>query len=111
MKDKDPVLVKLTQTDEYQRLLGGAPSTAGMKSGCVTLKPGESVGEHKTQGKEEAIIILEGEANVYVDGVLKFTAGRENLVYIPPETTHDIRNNRSKKLRYIYITAPVLADT
>jgi mannose-6-phosphate isomerase-like protein (cupin superfamily) len=109
MKDKTPVLVKLTQTGEYQRLLGGKPSTAGMKSGCVTLKPGESVGEHKTEGKEEAIIILEGEADVYVEGILKFTAGKENLVYIPPETSHDIRNSRDKKLRYVYITTPVLA--
>ncbi|MFH1398373.1 MAG: cupin domain-containing protein [Candidatus Omnitrophota bacterium] len=108
MNDKSPVLIKLTQTDEYQRLLNGAPSTAGMKSGCVTLKPGESVGEHKTQGKEEAIIVLEGEADVYVEGAFVFTAGKESLVYIPPETNHDIRNSRNQKLRYIYITVPVM---
>ncbi|MBU0502755.1 MAG: cupin domain-containing protein [Candidatus Omnitrophota bacterium] len=108
MKDKKPTLVKLTRTDEYQRLLNGTPYTAGIKSGRVTLKPRESVGEHKTQSKEEVIIILEGEADVYVDGTLKFTAGIDNLVYIPPETSHDIRNSRSQNLRYIYITAPVL---
>jgi mannose-6-phosphate isomerase-like protein (cupin superfamily) len=111
MKDKLPVLVKLTQTDEYQRLLEGSPSTSGIKSGCVTLKHKESVGEHITGGKEEVIIILEGEADVYVEGALKFKAGKDSLVYIPPETSHDIKNSRSQNLRYIYITAPVFAGS
>jgi mannose-6-phosphate isomerase-like protein (cupin superfamily) len=65
------------------------------------------VGEHKTKGKEEAIIILEGEADVYAEGRLIFTAGKESLIYIPSETSHDLKNNGNKALRYIYITTPV----
>lgn len=73
----------------------------------MTLQPGESVGEHKTEGKEEAILILEGKADVYVESRLVFTAEQDSLVYIPPETNHDIKNNGATRLRYVYIVSPV----
>ncbi len=107
MKDLKPILVELTQTQRFQRLLPGIPATAGMKSGYVTLKPGESVGEHKTEAKEEAIIILEGEAEVYGEGKILFTVQGPNFIYIPPETNHDIKNSGDKPLRYVYVVAPV----
>jgi mannose-6-phosphate isomerase-like protein (cupin superfamily) len=100
-------MVRISGTERYQRLLAGVPATAGMKSGAMTLQPGESVGEHKTEGKEETILILEGKADVYVEGQLVFTAEKESLVYIPPETSHDIKNSGDGRLRYIYIVAPV----
>jgi quercetin dioxygenase-like cupin family protein len=107
MSGLKPVLVELKGSDRFLRLLPGAPVTAGMKSGYVTLKPGESVGEHKTEAKEESIIIFEGRAEVIVEGKLMFTAGKESLVYIPPETNHDIRNSSDGPLRYVYVVAPV----
>jgi quercetin dioxygenase-like cupin family protein len=106
MSDLKPILVELKGCDRFQRLLPGIPSTAGMKSGYVNLKPGESVGEHKTEGKEEAITILDGKADVFVEGKLLFTAGERSLVYIPPDTNHDIMNNSDKLLRYVYVVAP-----
>lgn len=107
MSGLQPILVKLEGREKFQRLLAGIPSTAGMKSGYVTLKPGESVGEHKTEAKEEAIIILEGQADVYLEGRCMFTAAEETLMYIPPETNHDIKNKGTKRLRYVYIVTPV----
>ena len=107
MKDLKPILVELTQAQRFQRLLTGIPATAGMKSGHMTLKPGESVGEHKTEAKEEAIIILEGKAEVYCEGKILFTVQEHNLIYIPPETNHDIKNSGDKPLRYVYVLAPV----
>jgi oxalate decarboxylase/phosphoglucose isomerase-like protein (cupin superfamily) len=53
------------------------------------------------------IIIVEGRAEVIVEGKLMFTAGKESLVYIPPETNHDIRNSSDGPLRYVYVVAPV----
>ena len=64
MKGLQPILIKLQGSERFQRLLPGIPATAGMKSGHVTLKPGESVGEHKTEAKEESIIVLEGAADI-----------------------------------------------
>ena len=102
----EPIIIKLEGEGKYQRLLGGEPQTRGLKSGSVTLKPGESVGEHSTTGREEAIIILEGEAEITCGGE-KVTAGRETLVYIPPETPHDVRNPGARPLRYVYVVSPV----
>ena len=91
----------------YQRLLAGIPQTAGMKSGHVTLKPGESIGEHKTESRQEAIIILEGKAEIYCEGKYLFQAEKNSLVYIPPETNHDIRNNTNEYLSYVYVVSAV----
>ncbi len=103
----NPLLVKLEGEQRFLRLLPGAPVTAGIKSGYMILKPGESVGEHKTEAKEEAIVILAGEAEVFCGGKLLFTARENNLVYIPPETSHDIKNSGDKTLKYVYLAAPV----
>jgi quercetin dioxygenase-like cupin family protein len=107
MKGLQPILIKLQGGERFQRLLGGIPSTAGMKSGYITLKPGESVGEHKTEAKEESIIVLEGTAAIYCAGKLLFSAQEESLIYIPPEVNHDIKNSSDKDLRYVYVVSPV----
>jgi quercetin dioxygenase-like cupin family protein len=107
MKDIKPLHVELSGSEKFTRLLGGFPATNGMKSGYVTLLPGEAVGEHKTDAREEAIIVLEGQASVYVEKELRFTAKAPSLVYVPPETEHDIRNAGSAKLKYVYVVTPV----
>jgi len=101
-------LISLEGDARYTRLLGGAPETRGMKSGYVILQPGESVGAHSTGLKEEAIIILEGELQVILDGKFFMTAGKGQVLYIPPETQHDIKNAADTAARYIYVVAPVL---
>lgn len=107
MNDLRPFSIKLSGAEKFTRLLSGVPATAGMKSGYVTLKPGENVGAHSTHGREEAIILLEGTAAVYSGQRLEFTAEAPGLVYIPPETEHDIRNGSAGVLRYVYVVAPV----
>jgi len=109
MKKLKPILMELTGSESFKRLLPGIPFTAGMKSGYITLKPGESVGEHKTEAKEEAIIVLEGQAQVFCAGKVLFTVKERNLVYIPPETDHGIKNNGTKPLKYVYVVSPVLS--
>ncbi|MCX5708853.1 MAG: cupin domain-containing protein [Candidatus Omnitrophica bacterium] len=107
MKSLQPILIKLQGCERFQRLLPGIPATAGMKSGYITLKPGEAVGEHKTEAKEESIIVLDGVADIYCEGKLLFTAREKSLIYIPPEVNHDIKNNSDKELRYVYVVSPV----
>jgi len=102
-----PKCVELTGDVRFTRLLAGQPETCGMKSGYVTLKAGEAVGEHKTEAREEAIIVLEGSAEVIVDGAPAFSASERTLVYIPPDTSHDIRNKGQGLLRYVYVVTPV----
>ncbi len=102
-----PKIVKLEGREAYQRLLGGVPETLGMKSGHVTLAPGVSVGEHSTGPKEEAIIILRGKGELSCNGEVLATAGENTLIYIPPETAHDVKNTGPGILKYVYVVSPV----
>ena len=90
-------------------LLRGAPQTAGLRSGSVRLKPGETVGWHTTGQHEEALVILRGrgEARIESQPGRPFTAPK--LVYIPPASRHNIANTGDELLEYVYVVAPVKA--
>jgi mannose-6-phosphate isomerase-like protein (cupin superfamily) len=102
----EPLVLTVERVAEYQPLLGGGPQTCGMRSGCVALGAGQECGEHSTEGYEEALVILEGEgvARIESRGDLPVRGG--NLVYIPPQTRHNVANTGTGLLRYIYIVAP-----
>jgi len=82
------------------------PLSAGLRSGSVVLAPGESVGEHKTEGREEALVVLAGTATVVVEGEV-FEVGAKQFAYIPPESIHNVTNRTDKPVEYVYVTAPV----
>ena len=90
-------------------LLRGAPQTAGLRSGSVRLKPGETVGWHTTGQHEEALVILRGRGEARIEGQpgRPFTAPK--LVYIPPATRHNIANTGDELLDYVYMVAPLTA--
>ncbi len=100
-----PVLVKLKGREGYQPVVGKTGDTVGIKSGSVVLPPGKSVGEHVTLGKEEVIVILEGTARIFCAGKKPFPAARGSVVYIPPETKHDVINSGSGPLQYVYVVS------
>jgi quercetin dioxygenase-like cupin family protein len=91
------------ELDEYQELLNGRPSSDGIFSGLVTLKPGEKVGEHDTEHYEEVLVVLSGEGQmIFKNGSLlelKFGV----LAYCPPNTAHNVKNTGKKPLKYLYI--------
>jgi quercetin dioxygenase-like cupin family protein len=101
-------LIDIDGNAGYTRLLAGVPETRGMKSGSVRLQPGESVGAHSTGLKEEAIIMLEGAVQVILGGRPAMTASAGQVIYIPPETDHDMKNTGEVAARYVYVVAPVL---
>ncbi len=91
----------------FLRLLGDSNKTKGLKAGLVTLKSKESIGEHKTDHKEEVIIILKGSATVYFGKNKQLKAAQNTFVFIPPETTHNVENSGKSILQYTYITTQV----
>jgi mannose-6-phosphate isomerase-like protein (cupin superfamily) len=105
MDTKKPFIIKLNDGEEYQRLLPGAPVTYGMKSGRVYLKPGAECGEHSTKENEEQLVFLEGEGSAII-AEETMHVGKGKIVYIPPETAHNIKNTGSKPLVYIFCVAP-----
>lgn len=87
-------------------LLRGVPQTAGMRSGFVRLKTGETVGWHSTGKNEESLVILHGSGEARIEGqpARAFTAPA--LVYIPPAARHNVANTGSELLEYVYVVAP-----
>ncbi len=102
---KEPRLVKLESIEKYQRLVNKDLGSSGLKSGHVVLKAGENIGEHSTNEREEIIIVLRGEGKAVVDKNKIFTIKGNHVLYIPPQTTHDIKNSGKKDLEYVFVTS------
>ncbi len=101
-----PLILELSSTVRVRPLLRGVPQTAGMRSGFVRLKPGESVGWHTTGKHEESLVILRGRGKALVAGkpALSFTAPA--FIYLPPTTRHNVTNVGNHLLEYVYVVAP-----
>ncbi len=80
------------------------PVSRLMKSGRVFLSPGENVGEHVTEGREELIIVLKGEATVYENG-REMRLGCGDILYIKEGVRHNVKNTTNGELEYIYVVA------
>lgn len=78
------------------------PFSKKLKVGYVTLQKNQEIGAHTTTDKEEVLFILEGTAHVIVaNEQQEVTAG--HLIYIPPETLHNVVNRNIKPLKYLYL--------
>lgn len=100
--------VKLTLSPEpvEQMLLTGPPQTGGMVSGRVVLKPGEAMHRHSTEGNEELLVILQGRGHAVLGhDPVPIAAGE--VLYIPPHTEHEVHNDGTEELRYIFTVAPL----
>lgn len=86
-------------------LLTGLPQTAGVRGGSVRLKPGESVGWHSTAENEETLVILHGSGVAKIDGHPDMRLTEKMLAYIPPATRHNVTNNGTQILEYVWIVA------
>ena len=87
-------------------LLKGMPQTAGLRSGYVRLRPGESVGWHTTGRNEEALVILHGKGEAKIEGAVSMPVAEHMLAYIPPATRHNVTNTGAGLLEYVYVVAP-----
>lgn len=105
VKENKAFTMQLNSRQRFTRLLGDSFKMRGLCSGLVSLKPSESIGEHKTENKEEIIVILKGSALIYLGKNKKIKAPQDTFIYIPPETVHNVKNPGTKILRYLYVTA------
>jgi len=87
-------------------LLKGKPQTAGMRSGFVRLKPGQSVGWHTTGHHEECLVVLHGSGEAMIEGQASHAFAAPRAVYIPPETKHNVKNTGATPLEYVYVVTP-----
>jgi len=91
-------------------LLHGAPQTAGMRSGFVRLKPGETVGWHTTGNNEEPLVILRGRGEARLEGQSPRPFVAPAFAYIPPSTRHNVANTGDEPLEYVYVVAPARSE-
>jgi len=97
--------IVLSSAPVTQMLLTGPPQTAGMRSGRVVLKPGQEMHRHSTKGNEEILVFLQGKARVVLgQEPLALEAGQ--VLYVPPQTEHEVHNDGTEELRYIFTVAP-----
>jgi len=90
-------------------LLLGTPQTAGMRTGFVRLKPGETVGWHTTGKNEESLVVLRGHGEARLEGQPALAFAAPALAYIPPATRHNVANTGDRLLEYVYVVAPAKA--
>jgi mannose-6-phosphate isomerase-like protein (cupin superfamily) len=109
MQNKEPVIINLNDQEEYQPLLHGQPQTCGMRSGRVYLKPSQDCGVHSTKNHEEMLIFLAGCGQAQIADK-KLEVGQGKISYIPPHTEHNIINNGTEALVYIYCVTPVCQE-
>ena len=76
-----------------------------MRAGLVTLAAGESVGRHTTGSREEVIVVLEGRAELRLEGAAPLEMDPGTAAYVPPGTGHDVVNPGERPLRYVYVVA------
>ncbi len=97
--------IVITAEPVTQMLLTGPPQTAGMRSGRVVLKPGQAMHRHSTKGNEEILLFLQGRARVVLgQQPLALEAGQ--ALYVPPATEHEVVNDGTEELRYVFTVAP-----
>lgn len=103
---KEVKVVELNDAREYQRLIDGTEQSYGLKAGRVFLEPGQACGQHSTHDKEELLVILNG------TGLLKTGPDQERRIsqgtvaYVPPQTEHDVQNDGSDPLVYVFCVVP-----
>ena len=100
-----PKIVKLESNSKYQRLFNKDSGTRGLKSGHVILKKGEEIGEHSTNGIEEALVILKGKGQLVINKKENLDFENHTVLYIPPDTVHNVKNTGNGILEYIFITS------
>ncbi len=108
---QNPFVVQLQNNNDYQPLLNGEPQTCGMRSGRVYLNQGQSCGEHSTGSHEEILVFLSGNGRSLIGPEKKaMEVGVGKVIYIPPNTIHNIENPNNEPLVYIYCVAPIIDD-
>ncbi len=103
---KDVRIVELNNAREYQRLIDGTEQSYGLKAGRVFLEPGQACGQHSTHDREEILVILSGAGLLKTGESAEHRIGQGSIAYIPPQTQHDVRNDGSSPLIYVFCVVP-----
>jgi quercetin dioxygenase-like cupin family protein len=101
-----PFILRLSQSaaEKVTAILDSTKSVQ-MRSGFVTLRPGENVGSHNTGQHEELLIILKGKGRVEAQQLGTKNISEGMVVYIPPNDQHNVYCAGASPLLYIYVVS------
>jgi quercetin dioxygenase-like cupin family protein len=100
-----PFVGELPPGPEYKQLLD-LENSISMRSGIVSLKPGEACGAHSTRDHEEIILCLAGRGEVETAALGRRPIQAGQFAYNPPHMEHNVHNTGTELLRYVYVVAP-----
>ena len=102
-----PMLIQIPSGGEKHIELVGAPYTASLQSGCISLQQGESMELHNSGEHEELLITLSGRGEFRSPGMDPLSIHSGCILYNPPHTAHEVINTGDQVLRYIYVVSKV----
>ncbi|MBI4354209.1 MAG: cupin domain-containing protein [Candidatus Omnitrophica bacterium] len=82
------------------------PSARRLKSRSVRLSPGQEIGWHSTDDREELILVIRGAVSLQMRDrrrSISLSAGR--AVFIPAGAWHRVVNHSRRQAHYVYVTA------
>lgn len=100
---------ELVDSTEYQSLFK-SPKTCGMHAGRVYLKGGDECGQHSTLDREEMLVFLAGKGQAVIGEDKTIEVGTGKVLYIPPQTPHNVKNVSAEPLIYIFCVVPVTSN-
>jgi mannose-6-phosphate isomerase-like protein (cupin superfamily) len=80
------------------------PQSSFLKASKVLLSPGEEVGEHVTENREEIILVLKGEG-ILMNGRLSIPLKEGQVHHVGENTLHNVKNTSSSDLEYVYVVS------
>ncbi len=83
------------------------PDSQKLRSGFVALAAGEAGHSHSTDEYEEMLVILSGSGELVTEAHGNFPVTPHSIAYVPPHTTHFVRNTGTEILQYLYIVTIV----
>ncbi len=82
------------------------PKSKTLKSCRILLGPGEDIGEHVTEDREEILVILKGTATLVYNGKEVELAGGESF-FVNSGIRHNVKNLKQDPLEYVYVVAAI----
>lgn len=81
----------------------------GFSVGMTILPPGNSTSSHAHESESEAWLIVQGTGKAVLDGESADVAP-ETVIFVPPNTEHQLLNTGPTELRMFWVYAPPGAE-
>ena len=93
-----------SDTNDYFEVIK-PPKSVTMESGIVKKQPTQSGHFHSTGNYEEMLYVIDGSGEMKDKAGNKFPFKSGDIVYVGPNTEHQVSNTGTTALKYIYIAA------